>query len=72
MNSEIKEIIWNIINSLLAGGLVLFGAISTGGIEQNSILIAIGASGLVAMNQFKDYWETEKSEYCSKKLGAFL
>lgn len=67
-----KEILWNIINSLLAGALVLFGAFSTGSISWESFLIAFGASAIVAITQFKDYWSSEKPEYCNTKLFSFV
>ena len=72
MNSTIKEIIWNLVNSLLAGCLVMLGAFSTGNISWQSFCIAIIAGFVVAINQFKDYWGFEKDEYCGKRVGAFL
>lgn len=55
-----KEIIWNIVNSLLAGGLVLFGALSAGNVTLASFGIAIAASAVIAISQFKDYWNETK------------
>ncbi len=72
IKSNKKEIIWNIINCLLAGALVLFGALSSGKITLEGLLIAIGAAGIVAVSQFKDYWSSEKKEYCHKKIGSFF
>lgn len=66
MKNQTKEITWNIINSLLAGGLVFFGAWTTGNITAESIYASIGASMIVALTQFRDYWATEKDEYCGK------
>lgn len=64
--SEAKEIIYNIVNSLLAGGLVFLGAFSSGPITWQSIGLAAIAAGAVALTQFKNYWDGEKQEYASK------
>ena len=57
---EIEEIKYNIINSLLAGGLTLFGAFTSGGsITWESCLVALCASCLVALAKFQKYWETK-------------
>jgi hypothetical protein len=69
MNKEIK---WNIVNSLLAGALVFVGAFSDGNVTRTGIAIAISASLLVAITQFKKYWESEEDEYCDKTLGTFI
>lgn len=67
-----KEILWNIINSVLAGLLVLLGAFSTGDITLKSFCFATITACLVAVNQFKDYWETQKNEYSSTKMFSFV
>lgn len=73
-----KEIVWNIVNSLLAGALVFLGAFSDGNITGKGLCIAAFAALSVALLQFKDYWQKEKSEYKSKKkktkkkIGAFI
>lgn len=66
MENNKKEIIWNIVNSLLAGALVLLGAFTTGHITLESFWIALIAALIVAVTQFKDYWISEKDEYCAK------
>jgi hypothetical protein len=53
----------NIINSLLAGALVLFGSFTAGEITQKSIIVAIAASFIVAITQFKNFI----SEYCKSE-----
>lgn len=60
--SQKKEIMWNIINSLLAGGLVLLGSFTVG-ITAEGFLIALVASGIVAISRFKEYWEQEEKQY---------
>jgi hypothetical protein len=69
-----KEIFWNIINSLLAGALVLFGSIADGEITLKNIVFAGIGAGIVAITSFKNYWDSEKEEYCSeqKKLFSFI
>jgi hypothetical protein len=67
-----KKICWNIVNSLLMFAAVILGALTTGNINLESLLVAFIAGGLVAVNQFKDYWQTEKDEYIPKKIGAFI
>lgn len=58
-----KQIIWNIVNSLLAGGLVFFGACSTGEITTNSILASLFAAGVVAITKFKEFWSKQEGTY---------
>jgi hypothetical protein len=69
--SQKKEIIWNIVNSLLSGLLILLGAFTTGEITSESIFIAIVTALVVAVTQFKNYWTKEESEY-SVKLFKFI
>ena len=65
------EIIWNIVNSLLAGGLVFLGACSSGSITLRGVIAALVAAGIVAITKFKDYWAKEQGEY-SSKLFTFI
>ena len=71
MNKENREIVWNIINALLAGALVLFGNFASGEITSKGICVAIVAFFIVAITQFKNYWDGEKGEY-STKLFTFV
>lgn len=61
-SSQKKEIMWNIINSLLAGGLVLLGSF-TAGITAEGVIISLVASGIVAVSRFKEYWAQEEKQY---------
>ena len=72
MKQQTKEIIYNIINSLLAGGLVFLGSLSSGDFSWSSVLVALIASGVVAITQFKDYWKTQEGEYCKPKIFHFI
>jgi hypothetical protein len=66
-----KEIFWNLVNSLLAGGLVFLGALINGGFSWQGLLVGLGAAGIVAVTKFKDYWQKEEGEYC-KALFNFV
>lgn len=69
--SQSKEIIWNIVNACLAGGLVFLGACSAGNITFNSIVIAFVTAGIIIITKFTEYWKSEESEY-SNKLFNFI
>lgn len=66
-----NEIVWNVINSFLAGALVLFGNLASGEITTKGICAAVMAFFIVAVTQFKNYWDGEKGEY-SCHLFNFL
>lgn len=66
-----KEIFYNVINSLLSGLLVFFGSLTSGNITIQGVLFALGTSGAVFIAKFKEYWETEKKDYC-KGLFNFI
>lgn len=67
-----KEIFYNIINSLLAGALVFFGSLTNGqGLTLTGILASLGASVVVALAKFKDYWDGKQGEY-SRNLAVFI
>lgn len=62
--NESKEITYNIINSLLAGGLVFLGACSSSHlITRDSIIAAVVASLIVAFTKFSVYWSRNKDFY---------
>ena len=57
------EIIYNLINCGIAGGLVFLGALSTGNLTMKGFYYAI-ITGLIACAiKFNKYWDEEKSEY---------
>lgn len=70
--SNKKEIFWNIVNSGMAGALVLLGSMTTGSVTIQSMTAAMMAALIIAVSQFKDYWNDEKREYCNNKLGCFI
>lgn len=57
------EIIYNLINSALAGGLVFLGMASSGNITVHGMLAAFIASMIVIITKFKTYWDTQSKEY---------
>lgn len=66
-----NEIIYNLINSLLAGILVLFGSFITGEITHEAIVAAFIASAIVAITKFKEYWDGEAKQY-SRGIFNFI
>ena len=72
MKTQKKEILWNIINSALAGVLVLLGALTGGELSANAFYVALVTALIVAVSQFKDYWKGEEKEYKSKKTYGFM
>ena len=71
-NSQKQEILWNLINSGLAGVLVLLGSLTSGGISLNAFCVALVTAGIVAITQFKNYWQNEEIEYKCKKTYGFM
>jgi hypothetical protein len=63
-----NETAYNLVNSLLAGGLVFLGSLSSGNITFNGICLALIASGIVALSKFKDFWTKKGKIY---KLSVF-
>lgn len=62
--SRAKEICYHIVNSLLSGALVLLGAFTTSQeINLEGLFFASIMAGIVAITKFKDFWDSEKSEY---------
>ena len=66
-----NEILYNLVNAGIAGGLVFIGAFADGEITKLGIIAALVAAGLVILTKFKDYWSKQESEY-STKLFNFL
>lgn len=67
-----QQIIWNVVNSILAGGLVLLGNFTSGSFSFEGLCIAIATAGAVALTKFNDFWKSEQSEYCGTKLFSFV
>jgi len=58
-----EEIVWNLINSGIAGILVFLGACSTGELSYRGLIVAIVAAGTIFVAKMRDYWLTQKKEY---------
>ena len=63
------EIIYNLINSALAGGLVILGSL-TAGFSWNGVCAGVIAGLVVAIAKFKDYWKTQEGEYKTERRKA--
>ena len=72
MKKQKQEIIWNIINSLLAGALVLLGSVADGDWSAKGLCIALAAALIVAVTKFKDYWTGEEKDYKHTGLFTFI
>jgi len=66
-----NEILYNLINAGLAGGLVILGSCTTGEITLKGLGIGFIASLIVFVTKFKEYWEGQNNEY-SKKIFNFI
>jgi hypothetical protein len=66
-----NEIIWNLINSAIAGILVFFGAFTSGTITKAGVMAAVATSVVAFCVQFRTYWIKEEGEY-SAKIFKFL
>lgn len=64
-----SEIIYQIINSSLAGVLVLLGSLIDGELTVKGVIVATIAAGIVAITKFKDYWTTQENEYKASILN---
>jgi len=60
------EILYNLINCGLAGGLVFIGSLSSGEITSQGLGFSVLAFLLAFFTKFKDYWKTQKPEYTTK------
>ena len=71
-----NKITANIINSVLAGFLVLLGSCMRGFPSWEEIFTAFIAASIVAITQFKDFWKkevlTKKKKKTTIKLFNFI
>jgi len=72
MKTQKQEILWNLINSGLAGVLVLLGSLTSGGISLNAFCVALVTALIVAVTQFKNFWQSEEKEYKTIKSYGLM
>lgn len=65
------EIMYHLINSLLAGALVLLGSFTSGILTEQSIITAVVTSLIIAVTKFYEYWKSEEKEYVGKRSKIF-
>lgn len=64
------EIIWNLVNSILAGMISLATSfISLGEITQKGLIASGATAALIAVWKFSNYWQKEKKEYSIKMFN---
>jgi hypothetical protein len=66
------EIYYNMINAGIAGIIALIGSCADGNLTSKGVIVALLTGLLVAIIKFRDYWESEKEEYCKDKKGRLL
>jgi len=69
------EIIFKVVNSVLAGALIILGAFTSGTITIQAFIAALTAAVISAIIQFKEYWATQEKEYGRTQkvwIGKFL
>lgn len=64
------EILYNIINSVIAGALVFVGSMSDGVFTKQGAVVAFAASFVVALVKFRDYWSGQEQEYIHRTSKA--
>lgn len=65
-----NEIMYNLINSGLAGGLVFLGSL-TNGFSIEGLCVGIVAGLVVMVTKFKEYWITQEGEYTTKLFSFY-
>lgn len=63
-----QEIVYNVVNAIIAGALVFAGAMSDGSITETGLIMAAGASCLVALTSFKEYWTSKRTDFTTKPM----
>lgn len=57
------EIYYQVVNSALAGVLVLIGSLANGQITSAGVMSAILAFCLIFFTKFSHYWKTQQKEF---------
>ena len=67
-----QEITWNLINSALAGALILLGALTQGDITIQAICAAVVAGLIVFITKFREYWLSTGTGISNKKGKNYI
>lgn len=67
-----KELVKVLVNSILAGLLVTFGALSTGHPNLETLYFAIIAGVLISIKQLQDYFKDVKTDEGQVKLLTLI
>lgn len=67
-----RLITYNIVNSLLAGALVMLGSLTDGQITTQGIFFALVAGSLVAVTKFKDFWTASGKDLKKNTFFNFI
>ncbi len=65
------EIIWHLVNSFLAGALVVLGSLAGGDFSWRGVVLGFVAGVVVMVTKLKEYWDSERKEYC-RTLFCFV
>ena len=69
--SNKHEIMYNLINSGLAAGLVILGSCADGQITLKGFGVGVIAGLIVLIAKFKEYWDGQAGEY-TRNIASFV
>ena len=72
ISEENKQIIWKVINCVIAGLLVFLGSCSNGDITSQTIIYASIASAITAIAQFQVFAKQKEESYSKPKIFNFI
>lgn len=61
-----NEILWHLVNSFLAGALVVLGSLAGGDLTMRGVALGAVAGVVVMVTKLKEYWESERGEYMAR------
>jgi hypothetical protein len=67
-----RKVFWNLINSLIAGSLVIIGSLTDGEVTSKGLMIAIVAGTAIFLSQFRDFWAKEEQEFTAMPMFKFI
>jgi len=57
------EIMYNLVNCFIAGGLVFVGSLASGGFTKAGALVSLSAFAVAFLTKFQKYWKSQENEY---------